>query len=141
MGKDGFLSFFVVLAEISSGVKEIFREARPLVYNFFERQNSSREFPDEMCGGGPRTSGRLGPGLTKSSAVGSYFQAGIPALSFSLSSRGVRVSFFRRRYRLVSGPANSVSGLTRGETFVRTKVRPGPPAHQHGQGARLPLIR
>jgi hypothetical protein len=31
--------------------------------------------------------GRLGPGLTKSSAVGSYFQAGIPALSFSLSSR------------------------------------------------------
>jgi len=45
------LSFFVVLAEISSGVKEIFREARPLVYNFFERQNSSREFPDEMCGG------------------------------------------------------------------------------------------
>jgi hypothetical protein len=66
--------------------------------------------------------GRLGPGLTKSSAVGSYFQAGIPALSFSLSSRGVCVSLFRRRYRLVSSPANSVSGLTRGETFVRTKV-------------------
>ncbi len=66
--------------------------------------------------------GRLGPGLTKSSAVGSYFQAGIPALSFSLSSRSVCVSLFRRRYRLVSSPANSVSGLTRGETFVGTKV-------------------
>jgi len=51
MGKDGFLTFFVVLAEISSGVKEIFREARPLVYNFFERQNSSREFPTRCAVG------------------------------------------------------------------------------------------
>lgn len=71
---------------------------------------------------GPRISRRLGPGLTKSSAVGSYFQAGTPALSFSLSCRDVRVSLFRRRYRLVSGLANSVSGLTRGETFVGTKL-------------------
>src|SRR5713226_2866177 len=141
MGKDGFLSFFVVLAEISSGVKEIFREARPLVYNFFRKAKFKSGIPGRDVRWGTRTSGRLGPGLTKSSAVGSYFQALIPSLSFSLSSRGVRVSFFRRRYRLVSGPANSVSGLTRGETFVRTKVRPGPPAHQHGQGARLPLIR
>lgn len=71
---------------------------------------------------GPRTSRRLGPGLTKGSAVGSYFQAGIPALSFFLSCRDVRVSLFRRRYRLVAGPANSVSGLTRGRTFVATKL-------------------
>jgi hypothetical protein len=92
------------------------------VYNFFERQNSSRKFSGDMYGAGPRASGRLGPGPTKSSAVGSYFKAGIPVLSFSLSSRGVWVSLFRRRYRLVSGPANSVSGLTRGETFVGTKV-------------------
>jgi hypothetical protein len=38
-------------------------------------------------------------------------------------------------YRLGTGSANSGSGLTRGEKY------PGPPAHQHGQGTRLPAIR
>ncbi len=88
------------------------------MYNFFETRNSSRKFSDEIYGTGPRAFGRLGPGPTKSSTVGSYFKAGIPALSFSLSSRGVWVSLFRRAYRSVSGLANSVSGLTSGETFV-----------------------
>ncbi len=84
----------------------------------FRKANSSRKFSDEMYSVGPRASGRLGPGPTKSSAVGSYFKAGIPVLSFTLSSRGVWVSLFRRGYRPVSGLANSVSGLTSGETFV-----------------------
>ena len=92
------------------------REA--LAYNFFETRNSSRKFSDEICGASLRASGRLGPGPTKSSAVGSYFKAGIPALSFSLSSRGVWVSLFGQAYRPVSDLGNSVSGLTSGETFV-----------------------
>jgi hypothetical protein len=89
-----------------------------LAYNFFETRNSSRKFSDEICGASPRASGRLGPGPTKSSAVGCYFKAGIPALSFSLSSRGVWVSLFGQAYRPVSDLANSVSGPTSGETFV-----------------------
>ena len=84
----------------------------------FRKANSIRKFSDEMYRVGPKASGRLGPGPTKSSAVGSYFKAGIPVLSLILSSRGVWVSLFRRGYRPVSGLANSASGLTSGETFV-----------------------
>lgn len=55
---------------------------------------------------------------TKSSAADSHLTGGISAFSLFSSSGGVRVSRFRRWYCFEAGPTNSVSGPTRGETFV-----------------------
>src|SRR5712692_8560659 len=66
---------------------------------------------------GLRASGRSGARRTKSGAADSHLTGGISPFSLFSSSRGVRVSLFRPWHRLGAGLADSVSGLTSGETF------------------------